>query len=472
MAGSSTTTDSDGFSSFLTFNGSNFKWNGSFKQLKSFFEKPPLSWKGEWDSRANEHRFKLDTPSSTITFFKRTKTLQIQGKKDHKECIEDLFKKQINQSSSEQCFSVPNSKRKACDSGESSASRKRTRNDIECDGKCNEIYPDVHIKQRVGDHKILGFRHQFCAAFYHVHKKYYPDERQFGNYDCLDKEKCIIGKEAKESIGKAKGIAKKAEEFATEAEQFARETRKKNQKSSENTEKAARNAKTFATNTRNLAKGWKVQPRTVVAVAKFEKEDSSILYQARYTNCVPQMKHAEDFFKEDVENGELATKIEKNLEGGTITIYLTLQPCNKSTTRGTKGTPPDQSCCKTLKDIFTNKLKGRKIKLCVKPTNLCRLEVKNKDVNDNADERKHKDDKDYKGNTVDEDEHLRRNAVRGIKMLMRHGVQVIEMTTEDWKYLFGMTEEVRDQRDREIQEILNQIEDQIHDAQNSLDSPI
>ena len=51
-------------------------------------------------------------------------------------------------------------------------------------------------------------------------------------------------------------------------------------------------------------------------------------------------------------------------------------------------------------------------------------------------------------------------------MLMRHDVQVIEMTTEDWKYLFGMTEKVRDQRDREIQKILNQIEDQTQQAQN------
>ena len=316
----------------------------------------------------------------------------------------------------------------------------------------------------MGEDKILGFYHQFCAAFHHVHKKYYPDERQFGNYFCLDKENCIIGKEAKDSIRKAEDIAKKAEEFATEAEQFARETRKKNPKSYKNTEEAASDAKTFAMNMRKFAKGWKAQPRTVVAVVKFEKEGGGVLYQARYTNCVPQRKHAEDFFKEDMEHGELAKKMQEYLEGGTITIYLTLQPCNKSTTTGTKGTSPDQSCCKTLKDIFTNRLQRRNIKLFVKPTNLCRLEVKDRDVDDNEDDKKHKDDKDDQGNTVDENEHLRRNAVRGIKMLMRHGVQVIEMTTEDWEYLFGMTELVRQQRDREIQEILYQIEDQTYEA--------
>ena len=119
MAGSSTTTDSYGLSSFLTFNGSNFKWNGSFEQLKTFFEKAPLSWMGEWVSRRNEHQFKLETPSSSIKLFKTTKTLQIQGKKDHKEYIEALLKKQINQSSNQQFSPVPDNKRKACDGGES-----------------------------------------------------------------------------------------------------------------------------------------------------------------------------------------------------------------------------------------------------------------------------------------------------------------------------------------------------------------
>ena len=345
-------------------------------------------------------------------------------------------------------------------------SRKRARSDVECDGKCNQIYPDVHIKQRMGDDRILGFRHQFCAAFYHVHKKYYPDKRQFGNYFCLDEDKCIIAREAKESIGIAEDIAKKAEEFATEAANFAKETRKKkNLKSFKKAGKAGRDAKTFAKNAREFAKGWKIQPKTAVAVVKFEKEDGSIAYQARYTNCVPQKKHAEDFFKKDVENGELAKKMQEHLEGGTITIYLTLQPCNKSTTTGTKGTPTDQSCCETLKEIFTNRLQQKNIKLYVKPTNLCRLEVKDRDVDDNEDERTHDDDEDDKDNTMDENEHLRRNAVRGIKMLMRHHVNVIEMTTKDWEYLFGMTElAVRQQRDREIQEILNRIEDQIHEA--------
>ena len=234
---------------------------------------------------------------------------------------------------------------------------------------------------------------------------------------------CIIGKEANESIWKAEDIAKKSEEFAAEAEKFAGETRRKNPKSSENAGKTASDAKALAISVRKLAKGWKAKPRTVVAVVKFEKEDGRILYEARYTNCVPQMKHAEDFFKEDVENGELA-------------------------------------------EIFTNKLQGRNIKLCIKPTNLCRLEVKDRDVDDNE-ERKHEDEKDDQGKLVDENEHLRRNAVRGIKMLMRSGINVIEMTTEDWEYLFGMTElAVRQQRDREIQEILNQIEDQTQQAQN------
>ena len=118
MAGSFMTTDSYRLSSFLTFNGSNFKWNGSFEQLKTFFEKAPLTWIGEWVSRGNEHRFKLEAPSSSIKLFKTTKTLQIQGKKEHKEYIKSLLKKQINQSSN-QGSSFPDNKRKATGGGES-----------------------------------------------------------------------------------------------------------------------------------------------------------------------------------------------------------------------------------------------------------------------------------------------------------------------------------------------------------------
>ena len=199
-----------------------------------------------------------------------------------------------------------------------------------------------------------------------------------------------------------------------------------------------------------MAKGWKVQPRTVVAVVKFEKKGGGILYQARYTNCLPQKKHAEDFFKKDVEEQKLGEIINgEKSSGGTITIYLTYQPCNKSTTKkpeGTQGTPPDKSCSETLTNIFTEKLTGRNIKLCVKPSHLYRLTSENLDTNDES---------------LDKD--LSEKAQEGIEMLIAAGVTVDEMTSNDWKYLRDMTEPPRQQLDDEIQKILNPIKQQ---AQN------
>ena len=100
--------------------------------------------------------------------------------------------------------------------------------------------------------------------------------------------------------------------------------------------------------------------------------------------------HAEEFFREDVDrkDGKLAKLINENPEG-IITIYLTLQPFNLSTTielQGTEGTRPDHSCCKTLRDIYLDKLQGKGVKLCVKPTHLCNLdEVKGEDAGDDTD---------------------------------------------------------------------------------------
>ena len=97
--------------------GSHFKWNGSFEQLKSFFEKPPLSWKGKWNSPvANEQQFKLETPSSSIKFFERKKTLQIQGKEENKKSIETRLMKHINQPANQKRSPVPDKKRKTRDS--------------------------------------------------------------------------------------------------------------------------------------------------------------------------------------------------------------------------------------------------------------------------------------------------------------------------------------------------------------------
>jgi hypothetical protein len=249
-----------------------------------------------------------------------------------------------------------------------------------CNVQCSEIYPiqDGHIKQRVG---ILGSKGQFCAAFYHVHQWDFGKEKR--EHYCLDKTNCIIGQ------------------------------RITNEKPS-------------------------VQAKTVVAVVKFEDENRVILYEARYKNCAPHKKHAEDFFKQDIENQNGALrKLVEGKKKGTITLYLTYQPCNMSI--GTKNTNRDQSCCTILTTIYESILQQHTISLCVKAANTYRLTVKKDDAND----RKEDEDKDEKVDNdtdkKDKNEKYRINAVRGIKRLMRIGVNVSGMTKADWDHLFSMT---------------------------------
>ena len=218
----------------------------------------------------------------------------------------------------------------------------------------------------MGDERILGSKHQFCAAFYHVHK--------WGKREhyCLDKTNCIIAKRVKDNDNK-----------------------------------------------------WSLQALNVVAVVKFEDKNGIILYEGRYTNCGKEKKHAEDFFKEDIENGELGKKVLANPKG-TITMYLKLQPCNKSTSiKGRTNTPAEKPCCETLKKTFNKILLPKKITLCVKAANTCRLSLTEE--------------------TDKDDETLRQNAVAGIEMLMGIGVNVSRMAPEDWHYLLSLI----DQRIRE-----------------------
>jgi hypothetical protein len=265
----------------------------------------------------------------------------------------------------------------------------------------------------VGDERILGSKAQFCAAFYHVHEWEHRQEDPFRTREhyCLDEEDCIIAKEAKKP-----------------------------------------------------EKEWYVQARTVVAVVKFKDENEEILYEARYTNCAPTQKHAEDFFEQDIENGELGEKVKAN-SNGTITLYLTYQPCNKSTGK-TAGTDPNQSCCATLKNIYQNILqKQRTISLCVKAANTRRLIVQNKDAND-AEGNVDKEIDEDEDSENEKNEKRRKNAVRGIKRLMRIGVNVGGMTPEDWGYLLSLTEdfEGRHDLDKSVQDIFSQIQVQVNQA--------
>ena len=198
----------------------------------------------------------------------------------------------------------------------------------ECKGECSKIYPiqNEHIKQRVG---ILGSKNQFCAAFYHVHK--WSNRKRF----CLDEDNCIIAQKKKKRIknfeddvtkfgGKAKKCVKEADQLVAELKELAKKPKRSYQEANEEfVERAIQFAQKaekppdektleqFRETTHKAVYVWCVQAKTVVAVAKFEK-DGNILYEARYTNCGEKQKYAEDFFQEDIENGELGKKVEAN----------------------------------------------------------------------------------------------------------------------------------------------------------------
>ncbi len=228
----------------------------------------------------------------------------------------------------------------------------------DCDESCHEIYDsdDTHTIRRDG-RRILGNEvRQFCEAFYHVH------EWSGRRHSCLDDDNCSIARRAQEH-----------------------EPHK-----------------------------WTLQPKTVVALAKFEV-DGKINYEARYTNCHGGKKHAEDFFGIDIQKGTLSEICNTAKETGTklITLYLTYQPCNKSTT------DREKSCCDVLKEVYSKVLQPQSISLCIKATHSYRL--------------------DQKPAKEKSDEALRKNAISGIKQLIESGVNVSSMNEEDWTYLFRLT---------------------------------
>jgi hypothetical protein len=241
------------------------------------------------------------------------------------------------------------------------------------DEYCFPIYPseDGHITEiNDSNKKGLGSRGQFCKAFYHYFENWYGKKTV---HSCLDRRK-----------GKCIG---------------------------------------------------KHHPQTVVALVKFESTWGELLYEARYTNCYVNKQHAENFFDCDIRHGVLTGKVEdeshetNHNETSTITLYLTYQPCNKST-RGTQGTRPDQSCCDILKRIYADILQPKGIRLRIKITHALRLEPKPRE--DNANE-----------------EQQRQNARAGIQELIKSGITVSGMEEYDWEYLFEKINDEDEPKDEE-----------------------
>ena len=112
-------------------------------------------------------------------------------------------------------------------------------------------------------------------------------------------------------------------------------------------------------------------PKTVAAVVKFEKtEANGYSFARRYTNCYANKRHAEEYFKLDVENNEdLRDNItKKNINK--ITMYITFQPCHKSV--DTRGTSPDYSCCDILESLMEEERNGlfKDVEIIIKPTHI------------------------------------------------------------------------------------------------------
>lgn len=160
-----------------------------------------------------------------------------------------------------------------------------------CDDiRCHPIYPNGangHIKQPDSDRFILGFKPQFCAAFYHVYEK--ETENGTRPASCLDSSNCLISK----------------------------------------TNPSVLRDLDFA-----------------VAVLKYEVKDVT-KYEARYSSCAKKKKHPINFFDDDMQKGRLSellptpptlptseTLKEKKEK---ITLYLQYPPC--------------PTCCGVLKDV-------------------------------------------------------------------------------------------------------------------------
>ena len=329
-----------------------FKWSGDSAELKSFVKNLLITDRENNDKRVLS-RYQCTPLSVTITLYKN-KTVLFQGEDEEK--IKQLTLSHLDKEAHHKYLG------------------------------CCPIYENEynHIIRRVDEEPILGYPYQFCAAFFHTHKREVGDEVK--KHQCLDESRCIISKRA-------------------------------------------------------LDEGLKVQPKTVVAVVKFENNEG-VKYQAKYTNCVSAQKHAEDFFKDDVEaERELKKKIEDN-RNGTITMYLTLPPCNESVSiEGTEGTPAKKSCCDTLKKMYNNTLKKNKIKLHIKVTHPYRLSTF-----------------EAKG---EPSKTLRKNAMKGIEDLMVAGIGFSAMNEKDWDYLSSMTIHItkpRDELDQEIEKIFQHID--------------
>ena len=154
------------------------------------------------------------------------------------------------------------------------------------------------------------------------------------------------------------------------------------------------------------------QPLTAVALVKFQPTNGQPFLR-RYTNCRSNKTHAEEYFVNDVKANICSSFIGLK----EVTMYITMQPCHKSTRPDTQGTKDDWSCCNILIDLAKNELKG--VEIVIKPTHLSK-----------AGWPRNKADTKYNK--------LIENAEKGIKKMMRSGIKLSQMEDSDWDDLWEL----------------------------------
>ena len=216
---------------------------------------------------------------------------------------------------------------------------------------------NIHSKSE-NFHGSIG---QFCAAFYHV------PQGPGVQYDCLT-DQCKIHEDINKKDGRH-------------------------------------------TETSNL---W-TPPKTVVAVVKFEETKANgCSFARRYTNCYEGKRHAEEYFKLDVEK-LISDSTGNNIKK--ITMYITFQPCHKSVNTG--GTLPNYSCCDILESLMEEDSNGlfKGVEIIIKPTHIYKANQEEKACN-----------------SVQINTQIK-NALKGMHKLMSVGIKFDKMNEDDWNYL-------------------------------------
>ncbi len=171
----------------------------------------------------------------------------------------------------------------------------------------------------------------------------------------------------------------------------------------------------------------KCRMQCVSLVAHLQSSDSFTHFLARYTNC--RRKHTEQLMAEDASLLSLLSKLDTS-RSYTFEIHLKFQPCHKSGGNATyypegylfQGLTDQRSCTTILIDFYNQWLKPRGIGLTVYIASI------------------------YKANwefaTRPDDLQTVANALEGVKLLIRSGIELKAFSLPQWQFLSGLAHDV------------------------------